>query len=421
MLAASRNFAQHFSPGIRFRDIPSQMFVWIGGLLLAFFLVKDLLTRYSSKFRELDYKRRVSTACYAVQLLVTSVGLVILVHYGSGALSYDRPQYHEVATRRIQEWGEDLDWTVSLDWIADAVGYGMLPVLAWYMVELCLLGAVGCASIWVVLHHVLTVVLVLYIMAPAMQCVDFGFFRMGWILMMHALLEQPQFLALLLHRLNAVPRLDLVFAASSIYSFIHRLGLLAASFWVYANICWLRPVFNNWVMFHRWFLPPTIVFLFVMQLYPVHVYMALYRQHAARRAWRLKNSKLWSGNAGAESHGGAGDGKPSTTEVDQSASSYDPAASGTAAELNQTESTAAIISNGAVAAQEQGAVPSDGQGFEFMPAGSSMRIYMLSSRLFLMACRHCVFFRCNWSSAWVITCATCSCAHPATHHAKSRG
>mgnify|MGYP000458431488 CR=1 FL=1 len=185
--------------------------------------------------------------------------------------------------RQIQDWSSDLGWVQVLDSIFTGIGYGILPVLAWYLIELCLLAAVGCASIWIVTHHVLCVALVLYLMAPAVQCVDLLFFRVGWILMMHALLEQPQFTALLLHRLDAVKRMDLVFIAACIYSVIHRGALLILTFYFYVQLCWQRSVYTEWVVFHRYFLPPVILLLFVMQSYPVFVYWTLYKQHVSRQ------------------------------------------------------------------------------------------------------------------------------------------
>jgi len=279
LLASAREYLAKFDLSIHFRHVPSQLFFWISALMVLFTVVKAMLTRWSPSFRQLDYKRRVSTICYAVQLLVTSAALIVMVYFGKGALLHDHLQHHYIGQARVQDWGENLDWSVAMDRISTAVGFALLPVLCWYMVELAMLAAVGCASVWIVTHHIFSIVLVLYIVAPGLQCVDLMYFRLGFVLTLHAVTEQPQFAALILHRLNAVHRLDIVFALAAGYSLIQRVALYATTLWIYAEICWQRAVFTKWDMFHRYFLPPTVTLLFAMQVYPVYVYWTLYRQH----------------------------------------------------------------------------------------------------------------------------------------------
>jgi len=370
LLTSSREFFERFDDSIRFRDIPSQVFFWVTSLLVVFTVTKALLSRYSSAYAKLDYKRRISTVCYAVQLIVTTFALVIMVHFGKGALVYERLAHHSIGEARIQDWGEDLDWTVAMDRVLIAAGFGLFPILCWYILELALLAAVGCASIWIVTHHISCIILTVYIIAPAVQCADLLYFRLGFVITMHALMEQPQFLALLLHRLNAVRRLDLVFAGACVYSVFHRVALLGACLWIYADIAWLRSVYSEWDLLHRWLLPPTIVLLFFMQIYPVHVYFTMYRQHKQRLAALAEESDDQSTSSGA-----AGADQVQMQVISDKAALqavgvvYDKMLAVVPSSSGPLQPSSLSIS---VASTETGAAPSPRSSFEFMPPGMTL-------------------------------------------------
>jgi len=335
-VATSRDVLNRFDKSVLFRQVTPQTYVWFLVYAALFLLTRALLLRTCASFRSMTTKRQVTSVSYIMQLVTLTACLIPAVIFGAPLLGVSELRWF--GAQRMQDWGEHLEWTRFLDSVTCWVGFIVTPLFALYVGELFFLAAGGALSPEVTAHHVSCLTLMLYIVEGGMQCVDFVLFRFGFLLMLHAFLEQPLFLALLLHRFRLVRRLDIVWACTGIYVLVLRLSLTGALLWTYADICWSRDRYTSWTVFFRYFLPPGIGLLLLLQFQVLRVYWALYKRHVP----------LDSKYAKAQPDAATGDRSESTTEEAKRGSPDCSTALPVPFELHQVESTSST-SNAAAA------------------------------------------------------------------------
>ena len=89
---------------------------------------------------------------------------------------------------------------------------------------------------------------------------------------MQVIFEQPIFFALLAHRYVLVSRIDLLFKGIAIYTLVYRLALLGWILYLYAEICFFRPVSSDWTEIIKYTFPFIFLFVFAVQCNIAWVY-----------------------------------------------------------------------------------------------------------------------------------------------------
>mmetsp|Transcript_14429 Transcript_14429/g.24225 ORF Transcript_14429/g.24225 Transcript_14429/m.24225 type:complete len:963 (-) Transcript_14429:221-3109(-) len=281
----SYDFQHRLGTSVLFRSIPSQAFFWVFGIVSLFVTVRFSLQRYSKTYLKLEPRRRLNVLIYIVELIVSTCALIAMLYFGAEILGTDtslRGSFADFRFDEIQYWGDDLAWTVVFDHASGLVGFAAVPMNLLYAVELVLWATSSQLQVELVLHHLFSIVMLYIITTASFRCLDLSAARFGIAFSLHGMCEQPIWSALLLHRYNAVRRLDLVLKATAIYTILLRVAIGGLTWYLYYIMCFTRPVVTDWIFFLRIIVPIILGPTFLVQLYIANIYWSIGTKHYNR-------------------------------------------------------------------------------------------------------------------------------------------
>jgi hypothetical protein len=174
------------------------------------------------------------------------------------------------------DWNEKLGWLIVLDRFLIFYGWGALPFIAIYFLELLQLGPMMIPKM-LAIHHFVVIVVLFYGANAFLSTLNGLWLQTVVYMFMHVGLEFPIWAALIAYRLKWWLAAGALYVAT-VYELLLRVALWFASTVTYIALCWKSHTYTPWELFWRWAFPIVMVLQIVPQVYSLRVHWQLSRK-----------------------------------------------------------------------------------------------------------------------------------------------
>ena len=182
------------------------------------------------------------------------------------------------------EWSAPPRWLANVRGTTQFIGWGVIPTATAYVIELTAIGTVFRLRDYVVVHHVTSLVIIIFSMLAVLSTLRGLWIQLAMVLSMHFALEWPIFIVLTARRFGWRHARSAL-GAVVVYEIVVRIVLWFAVVVIYSKLCWTAPTYTTWEKILRVAFPVLAVVLCAAQLKTAAIHLALARNPPTAR-WK---------------------------------------------------------------------------------------------------------------------------------------